>query len=115
MNLSVIQIVFIVFAAFALFKTAMQFRSRRIPLVWAVSLGISWIVLGVVAFLPKTTDLLAASVGIGRGADLLVYLAIVGLVYIVFRLIMKLQKLERDVTEIVRHSALKDLDKKKEE
>ncbi len=112
MNLSVIQIVLIVFAAFALFKTAMQFRSRRIPFVWAASLSLSWIVLGTVAFLPKTTDLLAASVGIGRGADLLVYLAIVGLVYIVFRLIMKLQKLERDVTKLVRHSALKDLEDK---
>ncbi len=111
MSLSVIQIALIVFASFALIRTAMQFRSRRIPLVWALSLGVSWMVLGAVALLPQTTDLLAASVGISRGADLIVYLAIIVLVYIVFRLVMKLQKLERDVTKIVRHTALKDLDK----
>lgn len=104
--LSLIQIMFVAFALFAFARTVVQMRRRRIPFVWGGTLSFVWVATIVVVLLPKTTDLLAARVGIGRGADLVVYVMLVVLLYVVFRLVMRLQSIERDITRLVRHQAL---------
>ena len=70
-----------------------------------------WVATIAVVLLPKTTDLLAARVGIGRGADLVVYVMLVVLLYVVFRLVMRLQSIERDITRLMRHRALEEFEK----
>ena len=61
--------------------------------------------------MPWTSDLLATSVGIGGGADLVVYVAIVLLLFVSFKLVLKIQRLEGEMTKLVRSLALKDIDK----
>lgn len=106
MPFSLIQILFVAFALFALVRTVVQMRRRHIPFVWGGTLSFVWGATIVVVLLPKTTDLLAARVGIGRGADMVVYVMLVVLLYVVFRLVMRLQSIERDITRLVRHQAL---------
>ncbi len=67
------------------------------------------VALGVVAVLPETTSVLAKVVGVGRGADLAVYLALLLLFSLVFRLLVKIESIERELTRLVRTLALKDL------
>ena len=76
----------------------------------AGALSLAWTAVIVIVLLPQTTDLLAARVGIGRGADLVVYVALVALMYVVFRLVLKIQSIERDLTALVLHDALRELD-----
>jgi len=57
---------------------------------------------------PDIASQLASLVGIGRGADLVVYLALVLIFYLLFRLVVRIETLERHITEIVRHSALNE-------
>lgn len=64
--------------------------------------------LGLVALLPKTTDLLAARVGIGRGVDLIVYLAIGVLLWMVFHLVVKVEGVQWQLTQVMRANALRD-------
>lgn len=111
MIFSPIQVILVVFALFAITRVVMKWRSRSIPRVWGVLWALVWIGLIVVAVLPQTADLLAGSVGIGRGADLVVYVAVIVLFYGVFRLVVKVQKMEREMTKLVRSIAVKDLDK----
>ena len=56
---------------------------------------------------PDLTSSLAKLFGVGRGADVVVYLALVGLFFMVFRLMVKIEKLEREITKVVRNKALK--------
>lgn len=90
-------------------------------LVWrrrkqnAVSGAVAWLwSLGVVAGLvvtwyPNTASRIANLVGIGRGADLVVYLGVALLFVLVFNLHVSHVRLERQLTKIVREEALKDL------
>ncbi len=112
MTFSLIQILLVLFALFAITRVVLKARQRRIPTAWAVLLSLIWVALVIVSLLPQTTDLLAAQVGIGRGADLLVYLSIIGLFYLLFRLVVHHESLQQDITKLVRAIALKDLDKK---
>lgn len=72
-----------------------------------------WLGVGVVLFLPWTTELLAERLGIGRGIDVFVYVSVVVLFYLSYRTVVKIEALEREITRVVREEALRDLPKKK--
>jgi len=67
-----------------------------------------WFVVGIIILLPDTTSYLAELVGVGRGADLVVYLSIVLIFYIIFQMTIKIEKIERNITKVVRTVAMKD-------
>lgn len=110
--MSAIQILIVLFAIFAITRVVVRTRSRSIPKTWAVSWVIMWVVLVTVSILPQTTDLLAVRVGIGRGADLLVYVSVMALFYLVFRLIVKLELIQQEITKLVRAISMRDLEDK---
>jgi small membrane protein len=55
---------------------------------------------------PEVTNQLAHFLGIGRGADLIFYLAILGFGYVTLLLYSKIKKLEDQLTQIVRKQSL---------
>ena len=65
-----------------------------------------WLVVIGVAVTPQSTDIVASFVGVGRGADLLVYLAVTFLLYAVLRLMVRQQKMSEEITELVRKIAV---------
>jgi hypothetical protein len=67
-----------------------------------------WFVVGLIILLPDTTSFLAELVGVGRGADLIVYLSIILIFYIIFQMTVRIEKIERNITKIVRTVAMKD-------
>lgn len=60
------------------------------------------------AFSPKLSDPLAGFFGFGRGLDLLLVLGYSLLVYAIYRLYVKIDELNRNMTELVRSMAIKD-------
>ncbi len=113
--MSIVQWLIILFAVFAISRTFMQFRSGKFTLSWLFVWVVFWIGTGAVAALPQTTDIVAKFVGVGRGADFIVYLAVIGLFYLMFRMFIKVEDLEREITTLVRKLALEDIDKENKE
>lgn len=67
-----------------------------------------WFFAGLAIVALKQIDRLVASLGFsGSGIEVLLYLAIAILFYLIFRLRLRLEKTERDLTKIVRAIALK--------
>lgn len=60
------------------------------------------------SFAPKFSDPLAGFFGFGRGLDLLLVFGYALLVYIVFRLFVRIDELNRNTSELVRALAIKD-------
>jgi len=58
--------------------------------------------LAIFAIIPKSSDYIANIVGIGRGLDLIIIFGIIGSYYLIFRVYLKLEKIEQDITELVR-------------
>jgi hypothetical protein len=65
-----------------------------------------WIAAGIIVVLPEVTNFFARLFGIGRGADLVIYLSIVLIFYIIFQIMVRIEKIERNITKIVREMAL---------
>jgi hypothetical protein len=55
---------------------------------------------------PETTDRIANLVGVGRGADLVTYISIVGVLFVLIRYYAKFVELQRSVTELTRELAI---------
>ena len=104
----IIKILVSLFVIFALSRVYLRFRDRAINLVGFILWNLLWIGIGFVVWLPQVSDILANNVGIARGVDALVYLSIVALFYGMFRIYIKLEFIEREISGLVRGLALKE-------
>lgn len=103
----IIQIILLFFIIYAVIKVALRYKDKIISLQEFILWTIFWFMVGFVVILPETTSLVASFVGVGRGVDLVIYISILILFYLVFRILVRLDKIDKDVTKIVRSIALK--------
>lgn len=102
----VFQIVLLAFALLALLRTFRQYRKSEVSGYWAFLFTLLWIAVLVVTAVPHLADRVANLVGIGRGADLILYTAVIVLVSAAYRSIVREQQLSREMTELVRAVAI---------
>ncbi len=107
----VFQIFLVAFAVIAIYKTWRQYQARHVSKYWLLLFGGFWVIVALVAISPDTTSVIANMVGVGRGSDLLVYIAVVVLFYMVYRLLVTQQRLSEEITELVRKLAIRDANK----
>lgn len=67
-----------------------------------------WLALVWMVWYPSSTQTVADILGIGRGVDLIIYSALVFIFLTIFRLTVKIELLQRDITKVVRKNALDD-------
>jgi len=101
-----IQIIIVAFVLFALSRTVSRFREGSLPLRWLVLWSAVWSAVAVAVILPQTTSWFARMLGVGRGVDAVIYLSIIFLFYLVFRVFLRLQKIDHDITLVVRELGL---------
>ena len=111
--MSIIQILIIVFALFAVTRTVLQFKKGAVSRHWLLFWMLFWVGAGTVAALPQTADTLARIVGVGRGADVVIYLSLIVIFYLIFRLYVKIEQVESEITRLVRKLSMDELDHNK--
>ena len=105
-----IQIITTIVVLFLLTRLGSKLKRKEITLKEAFFWGILWFAVGVVVLYPKLADRMAAFIGLqtATGIDLVVYIAVALAFYLIFRLFVHIERIERDITKIVRHMAIKD-------
>ena len=102
----IIKIIIVLFAVFVLYRTFLRFQKRDITGRELVIWTFFWLLVIVATLAPQQTDIISQAVGVERGADLLVYLSVIVLFFIVFKIVVKLEKIDKNITEIVRNTAI---------
>lgn len=87
----------------------MQKQKNQMTLLGFLVWFFLWLAVLVVFWIPDSTSYLAAYLGIGRGADLVVYISIVAIFYLIFKIFVRLNKIEEDITKVVREEAIKNV------
>ncbi len=80
-------------------------RLKKQFLLKFVFVGVMLAALGFTIF-PDTSTSIANYLGIGRGVDLIIYMSIIGLTSCCLLLYLRIVKLERQLTELVREKAI---------
>lgn len=107
-----IQFLIIAFALLVIIQIFLGFKKKAFAFKELLFWLFLWVAISVVVLLPQTTGFFAKILGVGRGSDVAVYLAIVLILYLIFRIFVKLEKIKSDITDIVRKIALQDKDVK---
>lgn len=100
------QAILVLFALFAVARTVAQYRKRKVSRYWFLLWNGLWALVIAVALYPRTADKVASVLGVERGADLALYVAVVLLAYLVFRLFVRQEETERSITKLVRRVAI---------
>lgn len=100
------QVAFLLFSALTIFKIWSGRRASRLSVRAAIGWSVFWLIADAVVLFPDNTVVLANTFGIGRGVDFIVYIAIIVLFAVVFRLHIKMAQLEEHLTSLVRQDAI---------
>lgn len=103
--MNIIQILALIFSLFALSRAFLRTRDKKLSLGELLFWVIVWFMMLLVVFFPDTTTFVANIVGIGRGIDVIIYTSIAILFYMVFRLYVKIEEREQEITLLVREIA----------
>ncbi|MFZ6035956.1 MAG: DUF2304 domain-containing protein [Patescibacteria group bacterium] len=110
----IIKILISLFVVFAASRAYLRYRSGSISNLALFIWLFLWFAVAFFVWWPHAAAVIADTVGVGRGVDALVYISIVALFYGVFRLYVKLEFMEREITQLVRNKALADAKNKDE-
>ncbi len=104
----IIKILVTLFVVFAVSRVILRYRDGNVGLLAMFGWGILW--LGIDAFIwwPKVSDTFAHLLGVSRGADALLFVGLMIVFYAVFRVYIKLEFLEHEITSLVRGLAIRD-------
>lgn len=108
-----IQIIAIIIALFAVSRAFLRLREHKISVISFIFWAIVWIAVVTVAFIPNATSYFSSFLGIGRGIDFVVYLSILLLFYLIFRIYVSLEALNSSITKLTRTIAIQRGQKKK--
>jgi len=105
--ISPLQIVVVLFALFALSRAILRFKDGRITKGELTFWSLLWIALIVFVFLPGIASFISNMLGIGRTVDAVMYAAIIVLFYLIFKIYVKIEGVEQEITTVVRKVALR--------
>jgi len=103
--MTIIGIIISLFALFALSRVLLRTRDNSISFRESIFWIIIWVIIVWLTLFPQITDKLSRLVGIGRGIDTAFFIAIILLFYIVFRLYVKIDELDKDITSLTINSS----------
>ncbi len=109
LSLALIKILFTLFALFAWSRAIIRFYSKDLNLKELFFWSLLWIAMIILVFVPGKTNFLAKILGMERGNDAMFFISVVALFYASYRLYVKANEQEKEITRLIRALALKNI------
>lgn len=107
MSLIIFQLLVVLFAVATIFNIIQMKQKGSLGTRGALFWILFWLSVAGAVMWPNSVQMIARSFGIGRGSDFVLYISVITLFFLVFRLHIKIENMNRDVTRVVREKALK--------
>jgi hypothetical protein len=104
--LIIFQILFTFFGLFAIVSVIKRKTEGHLGPKATIFWILFWLAAIVVVLWPASASKIASYLGIGRGADVIIYISVAVIFFLLFKLNVKLDSLNRDVTKVVRDKTL---------
>lgn len=113
MPIIIFQLIIVLFALATLIDIIKLRQKGTLGIRGTIFWILFWIGVCIVVMWPQGVQMIARSFGIGRGSDFILYISVVTLFFLVFRLHIKIENIGRDVTKVVRKNAIENSNYKK--
>jgi hypothetical protein len=111
--MNIVQMLIIIFAVYAIVKVVLRLRDKSLSPVESFLWAILWVGVIFAAIFPNTLIELSNDLGLGKTLNMLVYLSILLLFYLVFRLYSALDKLDHRFNTLVKELSIERTIKRK--
>src|SRR4030042_2953670 len=105
---TVIQISILIIILFAVSRVLLRLKERVITTRLALFWILIWTAALIGTLLPQTTTRIASFFGVGRGVDVIVYISLALLFYLVFRVYVMIEDLRHQISFLIRQLALQN-------
>jgi len=105
--MDILLIIVTVFVLFAWSRALLRFRDRAIALREFTLWTVIWVSVIALTALRTRLSFVADIAGLRRPVDVIIYFSIVLLFYLIFRLYVKIESMEQDMTKVAREIAIK--------
>ncbi len=95
------------FSLYAMYRTGRQYVGGKVSTYWLLVWVLLWSLVILVALVPASTTMVANWVGVGRGADLIVYTGLVTLFFTSYRLLIASEQQRKEITQLTRELAVR--------
>ena len=106
--MTVIQILILIFALFAFSRALLRYREKSLNLGEFMFWTIIWVSVIIVSVFPDVISMLSTAVGIGRGTDFAIYVSIIILFYLIYRIYVKIDSHDQLMTKLIREYTIKE-------
>jgi len=107
------QVLAVILIIFFLLRLSWQKKNNQISFSEFIFWLFFWIIACLAIFFIKKIDNLVSGLGFsGSGIEVLIYFSIFILFYLIFRLRLKIEKMEKNITKIVRNLAINEKEDK---
>ncbi len=98
--MTIISIIIFIFCLFALSRVILRSRDNSISFRESLFWVILWTIIIIITAFPQSTDKISKILGVGRGVDASFFIAIITLFYVVFKLYIKIDSLDKNITKL---------------
>jgi hypothetical protein len=106
----ILQIIVSIFVAMNFWRIYSQVKAQKITIASFAWWLVLWLAVLVVFWVPDSTGYLALTLGITRGADLMIYLSVLVIFYLLFKIFVRMNKIDESITKLVRQRTLGEKD-----
>jgi len=99
--MTLLKIITALFVFFAISRTYLRFKDRSLGAISFILWTLIWLLALLFVFDPNLSNIIAKTAGLGRGADAAFLLSIVVLFYLIFRLYVKIDAIDKHLTTLV--------------
>lgn len=101
-----IQILITIFSILVIVKAIGKLQKKEIHGKTVLFWSLFWLVVIFLIWQPNLTNYLAAFLQVTRGADAVFYLSLIVIFYLLFRMFTKMERIDTEITALVREIAL---------
>lgn len=103
--MTLVQLLVIIFITFAGSRVILRFRDKAIGYGEFLFWSSIWTLILLIVFQPGLADKTALFFGVQRGTDIMFFISIILIFYLLFRLYIKLDGLDRNITQLTESSS----------
>ena len=107
MNYLLLQIIALVFVLFSLSRVILRYNKNKTKFRETLFWVILWIAAVLIIIFPDIMSLIAKDLGVSRGVDIIIYFSIMILFYLNFKGMIRDEKVEQDISKIVKEITLR--------
>lgn len=103
-----IQILLVLLIIFIVSRLVIRFKNKQFGLFNFLLWLLFWIAGAGIILYPEASSYIARVLGVGRGADMVIYVSLILIFYFLFYITVRLRVIEQQITKIVRKISLNE-------